>query len=218
MKASIVPETLEASRTQLHVPDGVPHVAMPQVRLDQPKISPALRQVVTARVPESVRMDVQGGEACPLRHAIEHQLNRPGCHRPAPLRDKNPVTGLWSFALQAPQCPDFQSAQAMVARYAAFGAPDVENALLQVELAPASLQSLLNAEPVREQHHNKGGIPMSPPVLSRGLDELLDFVCQQVLTESRPALRDCSRYGDWHHVAHARNPQYFHRVACSDCS
>jgi hypothetical protein len=34
----------------------------------------------------------------------------------------------------------------------------------------------------------------------------------------RPPVSHCSLYGDWHHVAHVRNPQCFHRVASLDCS
>jgi hypothetical protein len=135
----VVPQTLKPPRAELYVPYGVPDVLMAEVRLNQPKVRAAFGQVVAARMPEGVRVRVQGSQASTFRHAIYHQLNPARCHRSASLGDENEVAGLDAFALQSSQSANFHSPQAMIARYATLGAPDVENPLIEIELVPVGL-------------------------------------------------------------------------------
>lgn len=221
-RVSVIPQALEAPGAELHVLNGVANVSMAQVRLDQSEIRPALCQVVAARMPEGMRMDIQRRKSRSLRHSVNHQAGRARCHWSATLRDENKVASFRTFAQEAPQCSNFQPTQTMVTRNAPLGAPDVENPLLKVELAPAGLQTLLYAQSVREQNQDEGRIPVAVAVFACGFDEFFHLILKQVFpasrTATRPRLCHCSPYGNWHHIAHTRNPQYSHRVAPRHCS
>lgn len=63
---------------KLHVPARVADFAMAEVRLDEAEVGAALGQVVAARVPERMRVDVQMFEPGTLGRAVEHELHGTG--------------------------------------------------------------------------------------------------------------------------------------------
>jgi hypothetical protein len=211
--ALVIPQPLKPPRTERYIPPGVANIAMPQIRGNQKNVAAAFPHVISAGVAEHVRMRLQGGEASSFRHPVNHQPDAALAHGAAKFRDENIIASLLAFSLQSPKRADFPSAQSMIAANASFFPFDVENTVVQVQLVPAQLEPLFNPQPVREQHQNKRRIPQAIAIFARRFDQLLHLAFEQVFAHSRTALGDCSHYGDWNYVAHARNPQLLHRVA-----
>ena len=68
------PKISKPRRRQLSVPHGVLDVAVPEVRLQGPRVVPLVGQRVSACVPKHVRVRLEpklGLDACPLDHAGE---------------------------------------------------------------------------------------------------------------------------------------------------
>jgi hypothetical protein len=214
----IVPEATKAPRTEAYVSHCVPDIFMSQIGLNQTKIRATLAQVIAARMPESVGMNIQGSESSTLCNAIQHQLHGSGSQRPTALGNEHEIARLFTFAAQTPQGSDFTTAQIMVARYAALGSLNVKDGLIEVKLGPLRAQSLLDAQPMGEQKHNQRRVPVSVTILTRRQDEFFNLAFQQMFAVACTSMRHCSPYGDWNHVSHAQNPQCFHRVASGDCS
>jgi hypothetical protein len=214
----VVPETAKAPRAESDVADRMPNVTVAKIGLDGSKIRSPFRQVVPAGVPECVRVHIQGSEARPFRHAINHQLHPSSGERSATLRGKNVIRYCGTFSFEAPEGTNFESAQALIARYGAFRPLDMDNPLIEIKLVPAGLQTLLNAQPVGEQSQNESAIPEAVPVFSRRLDEFLNFAFQEVLPGPRTPERHYSLNANRYDVADARIPQHLHRVASLDCT
>jgi hypothetical protein len=104
--------------------------------------------------------------------------------------------------VQPSQGANFYAAQVMIAAQGAFGAPNVENPMIQVKLRPAGFQALANAQSVRKENHDQGCVPMSLSALARRFYQLIHFRFKKVFPLSWSALYYCSLYGDWHYVAH----------------
>jgi len=217
-RISIIEKASKAPRTQLHVPNCVTHVTVPKIGLNQAQIRTSICEIVAARVAKGVRVDVERVQSSPFSESVKHKLHRPRCHRTAALRDENEIAGPRAFSLKTAQGSNFHPTQAMVAGYAPLGAPDVENPFPQVKLVPAGLQTLLDAQSVREENKDQGRIAQAMAVLSGHLDQPIYLSRQEVLPLSGSANGHCSLYSNRDRVFHVRNPQYFHRVPLAHCS
>lgn len=209
----VVPKALEAPRTQLHIADGVANVRVSQVALDQSQIGAALPHVIATGVPKHMGMDEQARKADSMRHAVQHKPHTTFPERSAKFGDENVVPGFSAFSFESAQGADFPPPKAMVAANAPFFPFDVKNAVIQVELRPDDLQTLVKPQAMGEQHEDERRVAMAVAVFTRAVDKLLHLAFEQMLAQSWPSLCDCSLYGDWNHVAHDRNPQVLHRVA-----
>jgi hypothetical protein len=218
VKPSIIPQSLEAPRAQLDVPESVLNILVPEIRLNKPEIRAALCQVVSAGMSEHMRMRVQGSEASALCRAIEHQLDCPRCQGPATLRGENKISRFGTLPKKPTQSSNFHPAKMMITAQAAFQSPDVENPMVKIKLRPAGFQAFADTQPVSEQNHDKGSVSVAISTFASSLHQFLHFRLEKVLALSRPTLGYCSLYGDWQDIAHSWNPQVLHRVASRHCS
>ena len=201
-RVSVVKESMEVPRTKLHVPHGVGDILVTQVLLNEPQVGSTFSQVVTARMPEAVGMNMQFTKSCAHRDPVKHELDRARAESPASLRSKDEFWRHRTFLPQSPQGSDFHPAQAMIARQGALEASDMENPLLEIELLPAGLQALRNAQSVREEDKDQGRVAKAVSITSSALNQLIDLPFEQMLSGSSPAA-NCSPYGDWNHISHA---------------
>jgi len=199
----VVPKPLKFSSAEVGVPDGVPNVSMPEIRLNNAKILPALRQVIATGVPEHVRMYVEAAKASARSQSLYHQLNRAGGQLPTALRGKHEISRRGTIPAQLPQASNLQSAQRMIAGNTAFLPSYVEDAPLKVYIRPGGADGLLDAESMSPHHEQQGIIAHPVPILSCAFQQFFHFVRNEVFPISCPATRHCSLYGDWHHVSHS---------------
>lgn len=200
-RVSVVKESMEAPRAELDVTHGVRDIFVSEVLLNQAQIGPPLCQVVAAGVPKAMRVYVEFAQARPRRNPVKHELHRPRPQSPPTFRGKHKFGRKGPILTKSTQSPNFHPSQPMIAREGTFKPMDMKDPLLEVELLPAGLQALRNAQSVREQDQDQGRVACSVSVASRRLNQLIDFHFEQMLPSSSPAA-NCSPYGDWNHVAH----------------
>ena len=56
IKAPCLPKPLKPFRIQRRIPDGILNLPVPKVILNEPKITPLVREVIPASVPELMRV------------------------------------------------------------------------------------------------------------------------------------------------------------------
>ena len=177
----VVPKALKPPRAELHVANRVPDVTMTQIRLNQPQVGAAFRQVVATGVPEAVWVNVQQSEASTFGNPVQHQLDSPCGEWPATFRAENKIPGLWSFPLQAPERPNLHPAKLVITGVATLRTLHVEDSGIQVELVPVGREAFLNSQAMREQHKYQSGIPVAVAALTCSLYKLGDLIGQKML-------------------------------------
>ena len=91
---SIIPEAFKASWAELHVPGGVPDLAVAKVGLDQPQVGAAFGEVVATGMAETVWVNVEGLQPGAGGDALDHELHAPRGEWAAPLGGEDETTGL----------------------------------------------------------------------------------------------------------------------------
>src|SRR5262249_26009796 len=114
LRASIRPEVFEAVRRKLGISNCMGGVLVPEILLNRSCVPPIVRQLVTRRVSEHMRVN-RKRETGRNAGAAHHFAHRRVCHRPATLTHEN-VWGCRVLARQTPQSAQFRTAQRMRAR------------------------------------------------------------------------------------------------------
>src|SRR5215207_7548447 len=112
------------------------------------------------------------------------------------------VSGRHGLTLELTQGAQLPSPEWVDAGHAVLDPPDVQQAVLEVDLIPAQRAQLGDAQPVPIGDLDHGGIAVPVPVLACGGDQALDFLGGQVFAWSALGLghgpwRNCPILRDW---------------------
>ena len=211
---SIIEQTVETAGGELDVPAGVADFAMPEVRLNEAQVGAALGEIVAARVPERVGVNVQMFKAGALGCAVEHELHGARAKRGAALGGEDVVTRRVAvLAPHPPQGADLNPAESVVAVQAVLQSAEMQHALVEVEVIPAEPERLAEPQAMRKKHEEKSSVAEPPAPLASRFNELLDFFGSEVLTFARPAARaglaDSSLYANWEGFGHSQKVSFF---------
>jgi hypothetical protein len=111
---------------------------------------------------------------------------------------------MWAFAPEAPQRPDFDSAQKVVTAIATFDSLYMEDSAIEVEVVPAKPKRLGQSKAVGEHQEQQGRVALTPASFAGGIDQKLDLGWGQVFAVARPSCGHCSLYSIWGGVRHGR--------------
>lgn len=137
----------------------------------RPGILPVVRQFVSDRMPQHVRMHRKGQ----LGH-----YPRPPRHPQEPSHcDRRPGLGhehVQACPLEWPQGPQLRAVQGVHARDPALGPVYMQPAVPEIDLGPARLAELSGAEPMPIGQQDRGSVPRAiASTFASRLDQLLDF-------------------------------------------
>src|SRR5215207_8708947 len=197
---SVLPEGFEAIGCELGVAHRVLDVLVPEIMLQSPRVLAVVDQLVAARMPQHVRV-YREGKRCSLPCAGEHLTKAGRRHRRASLSDEY-IPRLDGFALEFAQSAQLPAPEWVDAGPAVLDPPDVQQAVLEVDLVPAERAQLGDAQSMSIGDPDHGGIAVPIPVLPCGGDEALDFFGGQVLAGAALGLengpgRDCPILRSW---------------------
>jgi len=163
-----------------------------------------------------VGVDVQVFEAGALGCAVEHELHGARAERGAALGGEDVIPGRVGVQAAHPsQGADFDAAEPVVAVQAILEPPEMQDALVEVDMFPTEPERLGKPEAVRKEHEEEGGVAEPPASLVSGINHPLDFFRGEVLAFARPAGRagvvDFSLYASWGGCEHRRKGKCFPR-------
>jgi hypothetical protein len=132
--ASVPPEISKPVGCHLGVPDRVLDVLVPEVVLQGPRIVTIVGELEAAGMAQHVRMDGKG-DLGSLAEPGNEMVEAERAHRPATLGNED--VGLAGvIAPELAQSTDFIAPDRVHAWYAAFGAANVQPALIKLDLMP----------------------------------------------------------------------------------
>ena len=120
---------------------------MSEVVLDRPRVVAVIRQLVTARVTQHVRMD-RKRDLCPSASPSDDFANRRGRKRPISLRDEN-VGRFRVDPLQASQGTNFLFSERMVGGCAVLYTADVQQSACEIDWSQRRATSSETRSPCR---------------------------------------------------------------------
>src|SRR5262249_11717936 len=140
-KTSIVPETFEASRRQLGVPDGVLDVLVAQVGLQAPSIDALVREVIAASMPQHGRVhrEIKLDRHAEARNQLTESCSREG--RSA-LRRENKRRLRILLPPKPAQCTQFTARQRMNTRRARLSPIHVQPTVREIDRIPPERDQL----------------------------------------------------------------------------
>jgi hypothetical protein len=153
-----------------------------EVVLNQSSVVTIVCQFVPARMPKHMDMEGKAEELRSASQALDHAVERIGCHRAAPLRREN-KSALWLLlALQPAQRTQLVTSDRMNGGLAQLRASNVHFSPSEVDITPFEIASFgcpQAMSPHRKQHCI---IAMTVAIAPRGLKEFLAFCLGQILT------------------------------------
>lgn len=181
-----------------------------QVVLNEPRVAPIIRQLITGAVPQHMGVWLQFAEASNFARTFDHAVEASRCERAAALGSEYPLALRFLFPLEPAECPQFIAVDRMRASNASLSTADVKRGTVEVHVCPLQVAQFRRAQAVlvAQQDHSRVAVP--PSVLGRCGSQALNFLGRQILARpvfavhSAPRRFDCSLFCGWRHQLELR--------------